>query len=114
MQSTTHRVFGATMRNTRWSYSLLRDTSGILLDSSISAEDVSSIREALENGASGGIVADLHVWPLGHGKRGVIVSMVSDCPRSPDDYKKMLADRPEIAHPTVEVNRCTDHGGVAA
>ena len=98
----------------RWSYGLLRDTSGILLDSSISTSDVSSIREVLEGGSCGDLVSDLHVWPLCPGKRGVIVSMVSESPRSPDDYKQMLTDCPEIAHLTVEVNRCTDHGGVAA
>lgn len=76
--------------------------------------NVSLIREALEGGSSGDIVTDLHVWPLGPGRRGVIVSMVSDAPRPPDDYKGLLANRPELAHLTVEVNRCTDHGGVAA
>ena len=96
----------------RWSYGLLRDTPRILLDSSIPSGDVSSIRQALERGSSGDIVSDLHVWPLGPGKRGVIVSMVSDHPRSPDHYKKILANRPELAHLTVEVNRCTDHGGL--
>lgn len=98
----------------RWSYGLLRDTSGILLDSSISTDEVSSIREALENGSSGDIVSDLHVWPLGPGKLGVIVSLVSDQPRSPDHYKKILANRPELIHVTVEVNLCTDHGEVTA
>lgn len=98
----------------RWSYGLLRDTSGILLDSSIPSDDLSSIRNSLEGGSSGDIVTDLHVWPLGPGKRGVIVSMVSHAPRSPDHYKKLLANRPELAHLTVEVNFCPDLEGVAA
>lgn len=89
----------------RWSYGLLRDTSGILLDSSIPIDDVASIREALEGGSSGDMVSDLHVWPLGPGKLSVMASIVSDHPRPPDHYKKLLADRPELAHVAVEVNR---------
>jgi Co/Zn/Cd efflux system component len=60
------------------------------------------------------MVSDLHIWPLGPGKQGVSVSIVSDHPRSPDHYKKLLADRPEFGHLTVEVNQCMDHGGLSA
>ncbi len=88
----------------RWSYGLLRDTSSILLDSSISTDDVDSIRKALENDSSGDIVSDLHVWPLGPGKHSVIACIVSDQPRPPQHYKNLLADRPELTHVTVEVN----------
>lgn len=98
----------------RWSYGLLRDTSGVLLDGSVPAETVDSIREALEGGSSGDMVSDLHVWPLGPGKLAVVASIVSDTPRPPDDYKALLASRPELAHVTVEVNRCSTHEGVAA
>lgn len=97
----------------RWSYGLLRDTSGVLLDGSIPAETVDSIRRALENG-SGDMVSDLHVWPLGPAKLAVVASMVTDHPRAPDEYKRLLAHRPELAHVTVEVNRCSAHDGVAA
>lgn len=41
-------------------------------------------------------------------------TMVSHAPRSPDHYKKLLANRPELAHLTVEVNFCPDLEGVAA
>jgi cation diffusion facilitator family transporter len=98
----------------RWSYSLLRDTSGILLDGSVPAETIDAIREALQGGASGDVVADLHVWPLGPGKLAVIASIVTDHPRGPDDYKELLAHRPELVHVTVEVNRCPGHDVVAA
>ena len=93
----------------RWSYGLLRDTSGVLLDGSIPTDTVDSIRELLEGGSSGDLVSDLHVWPLGPGRLAVIASIVSDQPQPPDRYKKLLADRPELAHITVEVNCCTNH-----
>lgn len=98
----------------RWSYGLLRDTSGILLDGSVPAETFDAIRETLQGGASGDLVTDLHVWPLGPGKLAVIASIVSDHPRDPDDYKKLLVDRPELVHITVEVNHCPGHDAVAA
>jgi cation diffusion facilitator family transporter len=98
----------------RWSYGLLRDTSGVLLDGSVPAESVASIREALESGSAGDMVSDLHVWPLGPGQLAVVASVVSDHPRSPSDYKALLADRRELKHLTVEVNRCSGHEGVPA
>lgn len=98
----------------RWSYGLLRDTSAILLDSSVAMDELHSIRETLERGFSGDVVSDLHVWLLGPGKRGLIVSMLSDHPRVPGDYKRLLADRPELAHLTVEVNCRMPHRGAAA
>ena len=98
----------------RWSYVLLRDTSGVLLDGSIPTDTVDSIREALEIGSSGDMVSDLHVWPLGPGKLAVVASIVSDQPRPPNYYKTLLADRRELTHVTVEVNCCSEHDGVAA
>ena len=98
----------------RWSYGLLRDTSSILLDSSIPADDVAAIREALESGSANDVVSDLHVWPLGPGRLAVIAAIISDHPRPPGHYKQLLADRREFAHVTVEVNCRTDREGVAA
>ena len=77
-------------------------------------DELHSIRETLERGFSGDVVSDLHVWLLGPGKRGLIVSMLSDHPRVPGDYKRLLADRPELAHLTVEVNCRMPHRGAAA
>lgn len=93
----------------RWSVGLLRDTSGILLDSSVPRDVAASVREALEAGTPGDRVSDLHIWPLGPGKLAVVASVVTDTPRPPDDYKALLEDRAELVHVTVEVNRCADH-----
>jgi cation diffusion facilitator family transporter len=98
----------------RWSYGLLRDTSGILLDGSVPTETFDSICEALESRRAGDSVSDLHVWPLGPGRLAVVASVVSDEPCPPDQFKKLLAHRPELVHVTVEVNGCADHDDVAA
>jgi Co/Zn/Cd efflux system component len=50
---------------TRWSYGLLRNTSGILLDAIADQEGTSTaIKRELE-GHADNRVADLHVWPVG-------------------------------------------------
>jgi cation diffusion facilitator family transporter len=98
----------------RWSIGLLRETSSVLLDGSVPTETFDSIRELLEAGAPGDLVSDLHVWPLGPGQLAVIAALVSDHPRAPDQYKSLLADRPELVHVTIEVNPCAGHGPEAA
>lgn len=98
----------------RWSFSLLRDTSGILLDGSVSTETFDSIRQTLERSSVGDVVSDLHIWALGPGKLAVVASLVSDHPRPPDEYKELLEGRSDLAHVTVEVNRCGGHDEVAA
>jgi len=97
----------------RWSYGLLRDTSRVLLDGSVPPEVASGIREALER-APGDMVSDLHVWHVGPAQVAVVVSIVSDAPRAADHYRRALSERAEIAHLTVEVAVCPDHGVQAA
>ena len=94
----------------RWSFGLLRDTSGVLLDGSVSSDRLEAIRGALEQDVTDEAVSDLHVWPLGPGKLAVLASIVSERPRSPDDYKKRLADQPDLAHVTIEVNCAAGSG----
>lgn len=97
----------------RWSIGLLRDTSGVLLDASIPTETFESIRSALQAGSTDDLVSDLHVWPLGPGKLAVVASIVSDDPLAPETYKARIADRPELVHVTVEVNRCAEEHGAS-
>ncbi len=66
----------------------------------------SAIRQRLEIGHDR--IADLHVWRLGPGHHGAIVSLVSDTPQAVEDYKARLADLRGLSHVTVEVLRCTD------
>jgi cation diffusion facilitator family transporter len=89
----------------RWSYGLLVDTGKVLLDRDVNQEAVEEIRSIIE-ADSDNRVADLHVWRVGSHHLSTIVSIVTHFPRSPDHYKKLLADYDEIAHVTVEVNSC--------
>jgi cation diffusion facilitator family transporter len=88
----------------RWSWTLMRDAGAVLLDAAPNADLVEAIRGRLETGAEQ--VADLHVWRLGPGHHGAIVSLVSDDPLAPSDYKRRLEAVPGLSHVTVEVHRC--------
>ena len=87
----------------RWSYGLLVDTGKVLLDRDVNQEAIAEIRSVIE-ADSDNRVSDLHVWRVGSHHLSAIVSIVTHFPKSPDHYKKLLADYDEIAHVTVEVN----------
>jgi len=91
----------------RWSWGLLRDTGGVLLDAEVAPERTAQIRAALEAEADTR-VADLHVWRVGPRHFAVIVSVVTHSARPPEHYRGLLAGAPDLAHITVEVNTCAD------
>jgi len=95
----------------RWAYGLLVDTGKVLLDRDVNPEAVEEIRAIIE-ADSDNRVSDLHVWRVGTHHLSAIVSIVTHFPKSPDHYKKLLADYDEIAHVTVEVNPCDTEPGI--
>jgi cation diffusion facilitator family transporter len=88
----------------RWSIGLMRSAGAVLLDVVPSDDTASLIRTRLETG--GDRVADLHLWRLGPGHAGLIVSVVSDHPQPPAIYKRRLAGIQGLSHVTVEVQPC--------
>jgi Co/Zn/Cd efflux system component len=57
----------------------------------------------------GARVSDLHLWRLGPGHHGLIVSLVSPDPCSAEGVKAALRQRyPDLSHVTVEVAVCAD------
>ncbi len=97
----------------RWSYGLLRGTSAVLLDGAVPVETTEKLRAALEDGTDD-FVSDLHVWHVGPGRLAVLVVVVSDEPRPTEYYRTLLEGVVDLAHVTVEVVRCADHGFEAA
>ncbi len=89
---------------TRWSYGLLTETSGILLDRNIDENIITSIQDRIELEADNR-VADIHVWKLGPKDYGAILSLVTHFPKDPVHYKQLLHDFDQLAHITVEVNQ---------
>jgi cation diffusion facilitator family transporter len=90
-----------------WSWSLLRSAGAVLLDAVPNEALARTVRDQLEK--NGDKVADLHLWRLGPGHMGVIASIVSDQPQSPETYKARLAAVEGLSHITVEVRRCPHH-----
>lgn len=86
----------------RWSWGLLRDAGAVLVDYLPDDEDLpGEIRQAIER--DGDRITDLHVWQLGPGHHGAIVSIRASDPLPPSDYRKRLGHLRELSHVTIEV-----------
>jgi cation diffusion facilitator family transporter len=95
-----------------WAYTLLRDTSSILLDRIPAHTDLPVvIREAIENDGDS-VITDLHIWQVGVGKFAAIVSLVGHHPKTPEAYRAALKIHEELVHVTVEVQTCHEHPNV--
>ena len=84
-----------------WSFGLIRDTGAVLLDMNPDRSMASKLRQAVEG--DGDQLADLHLWRLGPGHLGAIVSVVTAKPREADYYRSRLARFTSLSHLTVEV-----------
>lgn len=86
-----------------WSYGLIRDTGSILLDMNPDQRLTDHVRAAIETG--GDRLTDLHLWRLGPGHLGAILSVSTDKHRSPEHYRRLLHRYSALSHVTVEVQR---------
>jgi len=88
-----------------WAYGLVRDTGAILLDMNPDRGMTENVRKVIE--AEGDRLTDLHVWRLGPGHLGAIVSVSTANDRTADFYREKLAEFSSLSHPTVEVTKAT-------
>lgn len=87
----------------RWSWGLIRDAGGVLLDYVPEGEDLpDEIREAIE--VDGDRITDLHVWQVGPGHHAAIVSIATERPRPLEAYRAKLAHIHDLSHLTVEID----------
>jgi cation diffusion facilitator family transporter len=84
-----------------WSYGLIRDTGAILLDMNPDRKLAERVRAAIE--AEGDQLADLHLWRLGPGHLGAILSVMTGQQRGPEHYRSLLGRFRALSHVTVEV-----------
>lgn len=85
-----------------WSFGLIRDTGGILLDMNPS-HALSQKISALVN-AEGDDLADLHLWRLGPGHLGAIIAIHGrSAERDARHYRQLLSQFSDLSHLTVEV-----------
>lgn len=86
-----------------WSFGLIRDTAGVLLDMNPDQALEESICGAVS--AQGDRLVDLHVWRLGPGHLGAIVAVQTGQARSPEFYREKLSHLPMLSHVTVEIHQ---------
>ncbi len=86
-----------------WSYGLIRDTGAILLDMNPDAHMATHLREAVEE--EGNSISDLHLWRLGPGHLGAILSVATQADHNADYYRAKLAGFHALSHLTVGVRR---------
>jgi cation diffusion facilitator family transporter len=84
-----------------WAYGLIRDTGAILLDMNPDPRMANNLRQAVES--EGDQLADLHLWRLGPGHLGGIISVVTTQARGADYYRARLGRFRSLSHLTVEV-----------
>jgi cation diffusion facilitator family transporter len=84
-----------------WSYGLIRDTGAILLDMTPDKRLAGRIRKLVEEQRD--TVADLHLWRLGPGHLGAIVSVLTRQDHDVEFYRRKLGGLSSVSHLTVEV-----------
>ena len=91
-----------------WSYGLVRDSGLVLLDADADPKKSDEIRGFLE-GELKARIPDLHLWRLGPGHQGLIVSLITPDTIDAEAVKATLRNRyPTLSHVTVEVAVCAD------
>ena len=86
-----------------WSFGLVRDTGRILLDMNPDPRMTDMLREAIE--CDGDRLVDLHLWRLGPGHLGALVSVLTDKSRDCTFYRERLKNYKALSHVTVEVTK---------
>ena len=86
-----------------WAYTLIRDTGAILLDMTPDRAMAERMRATIET--DGDRLTDLHLWRLGPGHLGAIVSVATRQERGPDYYQALLGRFRTLSHVTIEVLR---------
>jgi cation diffusion facilitator family transporter len=92
-----------------WSVGLLADTGAILLDRMPDSKIADKVRQTIE--CEGDHVTDLHLWRLGPGHLGAIVSVATTGTRGAAHYRQRLAKFADLSHVTVEVQQASAAGG---
>jgi cation diffusion facilitator family transporter len=88
-----------------WGLGLVRASTRQLLDAVPDAQLVHAIRRGVE-ALDDARVTDLHVWEIGPGRRGCILSVLTSTPRTVDAYRAAVLTVARVEHLTIQVERC--------
>jgi Co/Zn/Cd efflux system component len=86
-----------------WSYGLIQDTGAVLLDMNPDRAMAERMRTLIET--DGDQLTDFHVWRLGPGHLGAVLSVVTNRQRGPEYYQSLLSRFRSLSHVTIEVQR---------
>ncbi len=86
-----------------WSAGLIRDTGAVLLDMNPDRQLTERLRRAIER--DGDSLADLHLWRLGPGHLGAILSIETTSERETSHYREAAMSVARFSHLTVEIAR---------
>lgn len=93
-----------------WAWGLAKESGRVLLDREMDVPLAADIRQAVERHpawAPTTSIADFHLWRVGRKKFACILVLVSSNPAvTPQAVKSQLGRFSELAHITVEINRC--------
>lgn len=84
-----------------WSYGLVRDTGAVLLDMNPDRRMAERIRAIIET--DGDQLTDLHLWRLGPGHLGAILSVATERQHGPEYYQSLLSRFRTLSHVTIQV-----------
>jgi cation diffusion facilitator family transporter len=90
-----------------WSVGLIRDSGLVLLDAEDDPKMAQDIRRLVESQMPGKVF-DLHLWRLGPGHRGLIVSVAGGQADNERLKSVLRAHFPSLSHITVELALCDD------
>ena len=88
---------------TSWSAGLIRDTGAVLLDMNPDRRLADALRRAIER--DGDRLVDLHLWRLGPGHLGAILSIETESERETSHYREAAMRVGRFSHLTVEIAR---------
>jgi cation diffusion facilitator family transporter len=86
-----------------WSYGLVRDTGAVLLDMNPDQAMAERMRAVIET--DGDQLTDFHVWRLGPGHLGAVLSVATNRERGSEYYQSLLNRFRALSHVTIEVQR---------
>jgi cation diffusion facilitator family transporter len=91
----------------RWSIRLLQSTSHVLLDRQGPDHIMQQIRKSIEKDGNSKI-ADFHLWSIGPNIYALVLTVITNTPISPEEYKNRIPENLGLVHVSIEVNKCFD------
>jgi cation diffusion facilitator family transporter len=89
----------------RWSYGLIKESSSVLLDKSVSTSSYEEIAMVLSKEKQA-VINDIHIWKIGTGHQAAIISVVTETSFEPNEYKQTLKKHlPRLSHISIEINK---------